>query len=76
MRFAAKKCIFKVINQVVIINYRLAPEHPFPAAVEDAYTAYQWLIEDQKIAPNNLVIPGVPAPAAITPTPIFSKLRP
>jgi acetyl esterase/lipase len=30
--------------RVLSASYRLAPEHPFPAAVEDALTAYRWLI--------------------------------
>jgi acetyl esterase/lipase len=30
---------------LLAIGYRLAPEHPFPAALEDALKAYQWLLD-------------------------------
>ena len=39
------------------VAYRLGPEHPFPAALEDCVTAYTWLLK-QGIAPENIVIAG------------------
>jgi acetyl esterase/lipase len=43
--------------KVLISNYRLAPEHPFPAAVDDAVRAYRWLIE-RGTAPEKIIVAG------------------
>ena len=49
----------------LLLDYRLAPEHPYPAAIEDATAAYRWLV-DQGIAPGRIVIAGDSAGGGLT----------
>ncbi|HEY0735455.1 MAG TPA: alpha/beta hydrolase [Herpetosiphonaceae bacterium] len=41
----------------LLFDYRLAPEHPFPAALDDSLTAYRWLLE-QGFLPERIVFAG------------------
>jgi acetyl esterase/lipase len=43
--------------QALVPDYRLAPEHPFPGAVEDAVACYRWLL-DEGYAPERIAIVG------------------
>jgi monoterpene epsilon-lactone hydrolase len=49
----------------LVIDYRLAPEHPFPAAVDDATNVFRWLIRE-KISPEKTVIAGDSAGGGLT----------
>ncbi len=51
--------------KVLVIDYRLAPEHPFPAAVDDAVAAYGWLL-DQGIPAGNIAVSGDSAGGGLT----------
>lgn len=46
--------------RVLCIDYRLAPEHPFPAALEDTIAAYGWLLE-QGIRHDRIILAGFSA---------------
>ncbi len=51
--------------RVLVIDYRLAPEHPFPAAVEDATAAYRWLLANGA-DPRCTVVAGDSAGGGLT----------
>ena len=51
--------------RALLINYRLAPENPYPAALEDAVTAYKWLLE-KGYEPENIIIAGDSAGGGLT----------
>lgn len=50
---------------VLLAGYRLAPEHPFPAAVEDACTVYRWLLA-RGHAPGSMALAGDSAGGGLT----------
>ncbi|WP_411817733.1 alpha/beta hydrolase [Hyphococcus sp. DH-69] len=50
---------------VFSLDYRLAPENPFPAAVEDAVMAYEWLL-GQGCDPETMVLGGDSAGGGLT----------
>ncbi|MDV4151344.1 alpha/beta hydrolase fold domain-containing protein [Clostridium sp. AL.422] len=51
--------------KVLTIDYRVAPSNPFPAALDDAVAAYQWLLDSGYIA-ENIIIAGDSAGGGLT----------
>jgi epsilon-lactone hydrolase len=51
--------------RALLIDYRLAPEHPFPSAVQDTLAAYEWL-SDSRVPANHIAIAGDSAGGALT----------
>ena len=52
---------FRCLN----IEYRLAPEYPFPAALEDSVTSYKWLLS-KNYDPSDIIIGGQSAGGGLT----------
>ncbi len=51
--------------KIISIDYRLGPEHPYPAAVDDAFAAYKWLLST-KVSPKNIIMIGESAGGNLT----------
>lgn len=51
--------------RVLSTSYRLAPEHPFPAAIDDVHCAYRWLMSEN-IDPAKLMVGGISAGGGLT----------
>jgi acetyl esterase/lipase len=49
----------------LVFDYRLAPEHPFPAALDDCVAAYKWLLE-QGYESQDIVVGGESAGGTLT----------
>jgi acetyl esterase/lipase len=51
--------------RALTVDYRLAPEHPYPAALEDTLTMYRWLLE-RDIKPEQITVAGDSAGGGLT----------
>jgi acetyl esterase/lipase len=59
--------------RALMVDYRVAPEYPFPAALEDCVSAYRWLLKQGSSA-QNVVVAGDSAGGNLTMTTLM-KLR-
>lgn len=57
-RFALKYCQISKGAEVLTIDYRVAPEHPFPAAFHDAIASYKWLLHEKKYESKDIIVAG------------------
>ena len=52
--------------RVLFLEYRLAPEHHFPAAIDDVRAAWRWLRDDQHLSARSMALAGASAGGGLT----------
>ncbi|MFE4467246.1 alpha/beta hydrolase [Leifsonia sp. NPDC056824] len=52
--------------RVLFPEYRLAPEHPFPAAIDDVLAVWRWLRDEQGVAASSIAVAGDSAGGGLT----------
>lgn len=57
-KFAVKYSKMSFGGDVLTVDYRVAPEHPYPAALEDAVSAYRWLVHEKRYDPRHVIVAG------------------
>ncbi|KAI9322507.1 Alpha/Beta hydrolase protein [Dichotomocladium elegans] len=50
---------------IFVAKYRLGPEHPFPAAVDDLKSTYEWLVNTVHVPPSKLIVGADDAGASV-----------
>ena len=64
--FAAADARLAMIGAVVVsVDYRTAPDHPFPAAPDDCYAVLCWATQGLDVDPQRVVLTGVSAGGAL-----------
>ncbi|KAF8549961.1 alpha/beta-hydrolase [Imleria badia] len=72
VRYCLQRLARKIKGRVFAINYRLAPQYPFPCALQDLVAAYLYLINPppdaphQPIKPSHIVVAGDSAGGGLT----------
>lgn len=64
-----RKITSEIDGVVVSVDYRLAPEHPYPAPLEDCYAALQWFSKhtgELGVDPSNIAVVGASAGGGLT----------